>query len=198
MILCPQGRFRAGCGRFRLRAQSPRIPCRSIATCLADTKDLPKQLLSYYFTFLFPRASNPCQEHCVPFCDVTKCDATADVLLTKPPVIVRRPSCFRGMCREKESRRQTRTADLVSLRVRFRVLSLSRKAAYVQRNGFAARRCVPPDYAQVGVSAHRRRVPFSCPGRSRLPAAFGLLSSRLTSLCDMVAPARKAPSSFAP
>lgn len=114
VILCPQGRFRAGCGHCRLRAQSPRIPCRSIATCLADTKDLPKQLLSYYFTFLFPRASNPYQEHCVPFCDVTKCDATADVLLKKPPVIVRRPSCFRGICREKERRRQTLTADLES------------------------------------------------------------------------------------
>jgi hypothetical protein len=83
-------------------------------------------------------------------------------------------------------------------RVRFRLLSLSRKAAYVQRNGFAASRRVPPDYAQVGVSAGRRRVPFSCPDQSRLPAALGLLSSRLTSLCDMVAPVGKAPSSFAP
>jgi hypothetical protein len=84
-------------------------------------------------------------------------------------------------------------ADLLSLQARFRFLSLSRKAAYVQRNGSAASRRVPPDYAQVSVSADRRRVPFSFPGRSRLPVALGLLSSRLASLCDMVAPGESPP-----
>jgi hypothetical protein len=46
---------------------------------------------------------------------------------------------------------RTRTADLVSLRVRFEPLYLSRKAAYLQRKLFVTYRRVTLNYAQVSV-----------------------------------------------
>jgi hypothetical protein len=45
-------------------------------------------------------------------------EATADVLLTKPPTRKSGTFCFHGICRQKESRRgDLRTAYLPSLRV---------------------------------------------------------------------------------
>jgi len=46
---------------------------------------------------------------------------------------------------------RTRTADLISLRIRFGPLYLCRKVAYIRRIGFAAYRRVTLDYAQVSV-----------------------------------------------
>jgi hypothetical protein len=52
---------------------------------------------------------------------------------------------------KKRADERTRTADLISLRVRFGPLYLSRKVAYIKGKVSAAYRRVTPHYAQVSV-----------------------------------------------
>ena len=53
---------------------------------------------------------------------------------------------------------RTRTADLISLRVRFGLLYLSRKVVYLQGKVAAAYRRVTSDYAQVSVPVSVRQL----------------------------------------
>jgi hypothetical protein len=60
--------------------------------------------------------------------------------------------------KKKRADERTRTADLISLRVRFVTLYLSRKVAYLQAKVSVAYRRVTLDYAQVSVPVSVRVV----------------------------------------
>src|SRR5215203_3257774 len=69
-------------------------------------------------------------------------------------------SLFTACLREKQrADERTRTADLISLRVRFGLPYLSRKVAYLPAKVSAAYRPVTPNYAQVSVPVSVRRLP---------------------------------------
>src|SRR5215217_2034484 len=59
---------------------------------------------------------------------------------------------------KKRADERTRTADLISLRVRFGPLYISRKVAYLQGKVAAAYRRVMSDYAQVSVPVSVRQL----------------------------------------
>jgi hypothetical protein len=87
------------------------------------------------------------------------------------PTAAPRPFLWRVSCSSMAIRRadeRTRTANLISLRVRFGLLYLSRKVVYLQGKVAAAYRRVTSDYAQVSVPVSVRQLL-----RGLEPAPFG-------------------------